>query len=134
MVCVGITAGNRAIKRNITISKRFMVAAPSVPELCGGLPILNLLAPLRGGEIPRLTQYGVSGVSHGNERTQNRCQLDEKAPFSLFLSVPHPPSLRQAFFHHSVTQTQRGSIQPRERLKPHELATSCRDKRLSLRP
>ena len=59
---------------------------------------------------------------------QDRRQVAEKGIFPLFLTAPH---LTPSVNHLSValvTRTQRGSIQPRGKLKPHGLATSCCDR------
>jgi len=60
--------------------------------------------------------------------------LMKKPLFSCFRAYLSLRPSVNSFFHHFVTRTQRGSIQPRGRLKPHGLATSCRDMRPSLPP
>ena len=66
-------------------------------------------------------------------KRQDRRQVDEQAFFILSLSVPHSLLVRQPLFHSTVIQTRLGSSGPWGRLKPHELASSCRDTRPSIR-
>ena len=86
-----------------------------------------------GGEMPRLTRKSCLESRTTGQR-QNRRHVDEKAPIFMFLSALHSPSLRHCFFVTLVIQTQLGSAEPRGKLRPHGLATSDYDTRLSLQP
>jgi len=59
----------------------------------------------------------------------------EESPFWSVSERNTPPVTRSTVFSTAVvTQTQRGSMQPRGRPTPHERATSDRDTRLSRPP